>query len=163
MIKKYSTLICIGIFSVFLFACTSTNLIMPKNQLWQNLSSEPVRLQDHNNELIVTTLVQTAFPGRSSHLSYNMIKILSKITWILQQNPDLKVKINAYTDQQHSPRSNQLVSLRRSMVIADYFRKHGISSDRISTAGLGSANPIADNRTAEGRKQNRRIDIILYG
>ena len=90
-----------------------------------------------------------------------MQTILLRIGQTLHAYPDLKVTVVGYTDNHNQPRTNQLVSLRRAMMVADYLRSHGVKSDRITTRAMGEKNPIASNATSQGRSQNRRIEILL--
>ena len=131
-------------------------------QLTQSLNHSAMRVQQTNNELKITILVDQAFLPRGSHLTQATKQDLFKIAQSLHNNPTLKVKISAYTDNRGTQKSSQLVSLRRAMMVADFFRTHGIPSNRISTHGMGQADPIASNATSQGRTLNRRIEIILY-
>jgi len=120
-----------------------------------------LRAQQTRDGYKITALVDQAFLARGSHLSLPMKKDLFKVAQTLHQNPHLKITISAYTDNHNAAKSAQLVSLRRAMVVADFFRNHGIKSNRISIHGMGSVNPIASNTTAQGRSANRRIEMIL--
>lgn len=137
-----------------------TNL--PTSQLAQNLSHSPVRVQQQNNQLKITILVDQAFLPRGSHLTPSTKQDLFKIAQTLHSNPTLKIKISAYTDNRGTLKSTQLVSLRRAMMVADSFRNYGIASSRISVHGMGAVDPIASNATAQGRTSNKRIEIVLY-
>lgn len=147
-----------------LTACVSnlTQGNLPTSQLTQSLSHSPVRLQQENNTLKITMLVDQAFLPHGSHLTPATKQDLFKIAQTLHDHPELKVKVSAYTDNRGSLKSSQLVSLRRAMIIADAFRNAGIASSRISIHGMGAVNPIASNNTAEGRASNKRIEIILW-
>lgn len=132
-----------------------------QSQLSEGLSKSALQIQQSGGQLKVVMPVDLAFKGRSSKLTPQMMQSLAQVTRTLQAYPDLHVKVVGYTDNRGNPKASRLVSLRRAMVVADYFRNHGISSERISTAGLGQENPVADNATSQGRTQNRRIEIQL--
>ena len=73
----------------------------------------------------------------------------------------LKVAINGYTDDVGDPSANQLLSERRANAVKEYLVKKGISSNRLDVQGFGEASPVAPNITEAGRKQNRRVQIVL--
>lgn len=88
---------------------------------------------------------------------------LDEIAVKLQQNPNLRATITGHTDDRGSEAVNQRVGLRRANLVKDYLvKEHNIDPTRIETRSEGESNPIADNRTAEGRKQNRRAEVELY-
>lgn len=78
-------------------------------------------------------------------------------------NPKLNFvtgEIDGYTDNVGDPQYNVKLSKRRDDAVADYLRSKGVKmSDRFMTQGFGEEHPIADNKTEEGRAQNRRAPI----
>lgn len=76
-------------------------------------------------------------------------------------DPTLKVEIGGHTDNVGNAMTNVEVSVKRATTVGNYLVKLGIPSDRIIIQGYGSAKPIADNKTEEGRAQNRRVEIVL--
>ena len=82
---------------------------------------------------------------------------IGRIAAFLRQNPGVAVTIEGYTDAVGDENSNIRLSQRRADVIRNYLiNKFNISRTRVSAVGYGSAQPIADNSTAEGRQKNRR-------
>jgi len=86
-------------------------------------------------------------------------KILDRLIAFLKENPDKKVALEGHTDSVGTPQYNQGLSERRAASVKDYLTKHGIAGNRVSTMGFGLTKPIADNKTAEGRAKNRRVEI----
>jgi outer membrane protein OmpA-like peptidoglycan-associated protein len=80
-----------------------------------------------------------------------------------EQDPDSKIVVQGYTDSQGGASFNQDLSQRRADSVRAFLTSHGISSDRVTAQGFGPANPIADNGTAEGRANNRRVEIVVQG
>jgi outer membrane protein OmpA-like peptidoglycan-associated protein len=78
-----------------------------------------------------------------------------------EQNPDLKFIIEGHTDNTGSAKINKPLSLRRANAAKAYLVSKGLAADRFKTAGFGSEVPVADNKTTEGRKKNRRVDVKL--
>jgi OmpA-OmpF porin, OOP family len=80
----------------------------------------------------------------------------------IKKYPGHKVSIEGHTDSLASEQYNQALSLRRATAVRDYFVKHGVTDiSRMTVVGRGKSMPIADNRTPEGRFQNRRVEILI--
>ncbi|MFK7937015.1 MAG: OmpA family protein, partial [Saprospiraceae bacterium] len=97
----------------------------------------------------------------SSDLSTTAKSALNDAIAIMQANPSLQLSINGYTDNVGSAVSNQRLSERRAKSAYDYVISQGIDAERLSYRGLGENDPIANNNTAAGRYQNRRVELIL--
>jgi outer membrane protein OmpA-like peptidoglycan-associated protein len=82
---------------------------------------------------------------------------------LAEQDPDAKIVVQGYTDSQGGASFNQDLSQRRADSVRAFLVSHGISSDRVTAQGFGPASPIADNATAEGRANNRRVEIVVQG
>lgn len=80
---------------------------------------------------------------------------------ILKAYPEMKVKIEGYTDNQGNEASNLTLSQQRAEAVKVRLQTQEIDGMRISTEGLGIANPVGDNSTPEGRAENRRIEVVL--
>ena len=79
---------------------------------------------------------------------------------LLNEYPAMKIDITGYTDSTGSDSWNATLSKRRAESVSKYFSTHGIDAARIaSVEGKGPADPIADNKTKEGRAQNRRVHV----
>jgi outer membrane protein OmpA-like peptidoglycan-associated protein len=88
---------------------------------------------------------------------------LARISGIVLAYPDLKLQIEGYTDSIGTDEFNQKLSEKRAASVRDYLIDANVPVDNISAHGLGKANPIADNKTAAGRKLNRRVEMIVSG
>lgn len=87
---------------------------------------------------------------------------LSEVADVLtRQDPDSKIRVEGYTDSQGAASFNQDLSQRRADAVRDYLSAHGIARDRITSEGYGPAKPVADNGSAEGRADNRRVEIVV--
>ena len=76
---------------------------------------------------------------------------------------DRDIIVEGHTDSQGSEASNMTLSQTRANNVRDYLVAHGVPANRIRAEGEGEAKPVADNRTAEGRANNRRVEIIVVG
>ena len=88
---------------------------------------------------------------------------LARIAGIIQSYPGIKVQVEGYTDSTGSDDLNQKLSDNRASTTKDFLVKQGIPLDSISAAGYGKADPVADNTTAAGRAQNRRVNLVVSG
>jgi OOP family OmpA-OmpF porin len=86
-------------------------------------------------------------------------KILDRLIAFLKENSDKKVDLEGHTDSVGTDRYNQTLSERRAAAVKEYLTKRGVDTSRITTKGFGESKPIADNKTAEGRAKNRRVEI----
>lgn len=86
---------------------------------------------------------------------------LNEVAKLLQQNPELKLSIEAHADNRGLPERNMIWSERRAKTVANFFISKGIAPERIRYQGYGDTRPIADNKTEKGRAQNRRVEMNL--
>ena len=106
-------------------------------------------------------LIGVNFDFNKSTLRPESLPILYNSAEILLNHPEIKVEIQGYSDNVGSEKANQKLSLARAQAVKNFLVAKGISSDRLTTVGLGSANPIMSNKTAEGRALNRRIEFKI--
>lgn len=85
----------------------------------------------------------------------NLAKILNKYA-------DTNVLIEGHTDSTGTGEYNQRLSERRAESVASFTKGQGVQGSRITTTGYGEIQPVAPNATAEGRKQNRRVEIAIF-
>jgi len=104
---------------------------------------------------------------RGVHVAFNKYNIrpadaavLDEAAATLKLNPNVRVDVNGYTDSIGSADYNLRLSDRRASAVADYVEKDGISADRLTPHGYGKTDFVAPNSTAEGRAQNRRVELV---
>ena len=101
------------------------------------------------------------FAVNSAELSANAKKDIEKLARSLKENTGTNVIIEGHTDNTGSYELNQRLSERRAEAVAAYARSLGVEGSRLQAKGYSYDQPIADNSTAEGRQQNRRVEIII--
>jgi outer membrane protein OmpA-like peptidoglycan-associated protein len=99
--------------------------------------------------------------GRSDLLAAAQLKLNEVADALTKQDPDSKIVVEGHTDSQGTASSNQDLSQRRAEAVRDYLVSRGISSDRVTAQGYGPTRSIADNASAEGRANNRRVEIVV--
>ena len=111
------------------------------------------------------------FTTGSSTLSSTAKSSLMQFSTVLKNNADCDVAVQGYTDNagwknstaEQSQQKNQELSQKRAQAVTDYLMSLGVSSSQIrSTMGYGESNPVADNSTAAGKAQNRRVEVYMY-
>jgi outer membrane protein OmpA-like peptidoglycan-associated protein len=88
---------------------------------------------------------------------------LAKVSGILQAYPGLKVSVEGYTDSVGGDDLNQKLSENRANAVMQFLVSQGVAQDHISAKGFGKNDPVADNSTASGRQQNRRVNMVVSG
>jgi outer membrane protein OmpA-like peptidoglycan-associated protein len=111
------------------------------------------------------------FNTGSSVLSATAKNSLTQFAGVLKNNADCDVAVQGYTDNagwknstaEQSAQKNLDLSQQRAQSVTSYLQSLGVSSTQIrSTTGFGEANPVADNSTAAGKAQNRRVEVYMY-
>jgi len=110
---------------------------------------------------MVITLGDVLFSTNKAELASGGTRNVQKLADFLRQFMQRKVMIEGYTDSTGSSDYNQKLSVRRADAVRSALIDMGVSSDRINTRGYGEEFPVASNKTAAGRQQNRRVEIIL--
>lgn len=87
---------------------------------------------------------------------------INKIYQLMQKQPDLKFSVEGHTDADGDDNKNMTLSEQRAKVVKDQLILMGISSDRLTSKGHGESMPIADNTSAEGKANNRRVEFVKF-
>ncbi len=110
---------------------------------------------------LVVTLGDVLFATGQSNLTGAAGPNLNKLAAFLDEYRDRTVLIEGHTDSVGSSDSNQLLSQRRAESVRTYLVGQGVAANRLTTSGLGQGSPVANNDTATGRQQNRRVEVII--
>jgi len=111
------------------------------------------------------------FATGKADLSATAKNSLAQFATVLKNNSDCDIAIQGYTDNTgfkgstaaESAAKNQALSLDRAAAVSNYLKSLAVSNAQIkSVEGLGEANPVADNSTAAGKAQNRRVEVYMY-
>ncbi|MEE9217914.1 MAG: OmpA family protein, partial [Acidobacteriota bacterium] len=85
----------------------------------------------------------------------------SKLAGILLLRPELHATIEGHTDSTGSAEHNLRLSQDRAAAVSDFLEGQAVPAERLEAIGYGMDRPIADNRTPEGRRRNRRVEILI--
>src|SRR5277367_4169844 len=112
---------------------------------------------------LIVNLSDVLFDTAKYTLKPDAREKLAKVSGILLAYPNLKVQVEGYTDNVGSEQYNLTLSQQRGDAVREYLISQGVGADNISSTGYGLTNPIADNATAAGRAQNRRVQMVVSG
>ena len=103
------------------------------------------------------------FATNKADLNASAKNSLAKFANVLKGNSDCDIAIYGHTDTTGNDAINIPLSEKRAASVQNYLLGQGVSASQIKTcAGQGSSNPVADNSTAAGRQQNRRVEVYMY-
>jgi outer membrane protein OmpA-like peptidoglycan-associated protein len=106
---------------------------------------------------------QLRFASGSAALPAGELPTIDRTAALLVARPELTARIEGHTDSAGGADLNQTLSRQRAEAVMQALIDRGVDAGRLSAEGLGEANPIADNNTAQGRGQNRRVEVYLIG
>lgn len=101
----------------------------------------------------------TFLSGRADIAPESVIT-LGEVTALMQDNPDLRLRVEGHTDSTGAKAANQILSVKRAQAVVDYLVNRGLKRARFEVAGMGDSDPVADNSTEGGRTRNRRIQLV---
>jgi outer membrane protein OmpA-like peptidoglycan-associated protein len=88
---------------------------------------------------------------------------LAKVAGIVSGHPGLSLEVDGYTDSVGGDEYNQQLSEHRGGAVRDYLTQEGMAAGSVTAKGFGKTQPVASNATAQGRQQNRRVEIVISG
>ena len=110
---------------------------------------------------LVLTLGDTLFASGKSELKSGATANLDKLSAFMAEYPQRTAAIEGFTDNMGSEEFNQDLSQRRADSVKRYLVGQGVGTARLSSAGRGENAPVADNASAAGRQQNRRVEVVI--
>jgi outer membrane protein OmpA-like peptidoglycan-associated protein len=110
---------------------------------------------------LVVTLGDVLFASGKADIMSGAAGNLDKLAAFLNKYPDRTVLIEGYTDNVGSEEYNQGLSERRADSVKSYLARQGIGMLRLSASGKGESSAVADNSSATGRQQNRRVEVVI--
>jgi outer membrane protein OmpA-like peptidoglycan-associated protein len=117
--------------------------------------------QTADNQLKLEIPSDISFDTGKAEINPSLRPVLDKFSETLHANPVTTIRIIGHTDSAGSDAINDPLSVRRAASVRDYFAARGLSPNRIAIDGRGSHEPVAENASATGRAQNRRVEIFV--
>ena len=112
---------------------------------------------------LVVTMADVLFDIGKYDLRPTAREKLARLSGIVLAHPGLLLQVEGHTDSTGSDELNQKLSEQRAETTRTYLIEQGLEESSVTAAGFGKMMPVADNAAAEGRQQNRRVEIIISG
>jgi outer membrane protein OmpA-like peptidoglycan-associated protein len=142
------------------------------NRSAQNANAVREKLRQQLNSVLATTesarglivnMSDVLFDTGQYTLKPDTKISLAKVAGILLAYPGLSVQVEGFTDSVGSDAYNQTLSDKRAETVKNFLVAQGVSPNNITSQGFGKNDPVADNSTALGRSQNRRVNMVVSG
>ncbi len=130
-------------------------------KLRQELEGTGVGVYRDGDNITLLMPGNITFATNSSDLSPQFFDVLTSVSKVLAEFDKTVVEVAGHTDSTGSDAYNQALSERRAASVANYLTTHDVNPQRLITIGLGESMPVADNGTAAGRQQNRRVELTM--
>lgn len=125
------------------------------------LSGTGVGVARQGDNLILRMPSDVTFATNQSSLDARFLPVLDDVAKVLNEYDRSLVDVIGHTDSSGGDAINQPLSERRASSVAAYLISRGVMRERLYVAGMSARNPIASNDTAEGKAQNRRVEILI--
>jgi outer membrane protein OmpA-like peptidoglycan-associated protein len=141
-----------------------------ESEVWLNKKFEAARREFTKDEAevykqgdkLLLRLKGLSFPNNKAVMGSNNFQLLAKVQKVIGDIGPSQILIEGHTDSVGSKKSNEVLSSERAKSVQSYLiANKNIAADKITAEGFGDAKPIATNKTALGRAQNRRVDVII--
>ena len=130
-------------------------------ELRRSMQGTGIDVQRDGDNLTLIMPGNVTFATDSAAISGNFYSTLNNLAQSFNQYDQNTIEIIGHTDSTGAYQHNMTLSQRRAQSVADYLRNQGVNGMRMNVRGVGPDQPIASNGTAQGRQQNRRVEINL--
>lgn len=138
-------------------------------QMGAELSARDMHIQRLQNAIKLSINSELLFPSGKWNMSERAQTSIAKVAAVLAPHQTTKVVVNGYTDNtpigpglmKEGITSNLVLSQKRAETVMQFMISQGVKPGLVSAQGFGEADPVASNATAEGRAQNRRVELTL--
>jgi len=128
----------------------------------RSLEGSGVMIRRNGDQIVLVMPSDVTFDVDKSDIQPQFLRVLDDVARTLNAYPQTTIDVVGHADSSGPDDYNQALSERRASAVASYLTGPGrVLQDRVFVAGMGERQPIADNSTAAGRAQNRRVEIIL--
>lgn len=142
-------------------AAVGQYLDQQQRELEQSLAGSGAQVQRQGDVLTVNFPANVTFDTDSAQIRPQFHPTLNDVASTLQRYPQSYIDVVGHTDSTGSEQYNQQLSERRARSVADFLRSRGVTPARIASYGMGETQPVATNATADGRQQNRRVELRI--
>lgn len=136
-----------------------------KEEMEKRLSSSEATIGYDERGLVARMMDKVLFDSGKASLRRSANSVLDRVAEAIAAVPSQPVGVEGHTDnvpiQKSGWADNTALSLARANAVVDYLISKGIDRGRLTAVGHGESRPIASNKTAKGRQQNRRVEIVV--
>jgi outer membrane protein OmpA-like peptidoglycan-associated protein len=124
--------------------------------------SEMAKLEDKEGKMVITLNGSVLFKSASTTLLPTAQQKLAEVASVLKEyDKSNSIVIEGHTDARGGADYNATLSLHRAQAVERFLEGQGVSDEALKSVGRGESEPIADNKSAEGRANNRRVEIVI--
>jgi len=134
--------------------------IVTEKEMKQEVTADASSLSDDINKSGHVAVYGIRFETGKAAILPDSESVLGEIVKLLQQNPDLKLRVEGHTDNQGNAAANQSLSEKRAQAVVAWLTDHGVEAGRLTAKGWGQTKPVEDNSTEDGRAKNRRVELV---
>jgi len=134
--------------------------IVTEQAMNQEVTADASSLKDELDKSGHVAVYGILFDTGKATLQPQSESVLGEIQKLLEQDADLKLRIDGHTDNVGSAAANQALSEKRAQAVRDWLVAHQVAAARLSAQGFGATKPVADNSTEDGRAKNRRVELV---
>lgn len=135
-------------------------MIQENARLIAELRAKGVDVRDSDRGVVIN-LPDVLFQFGKSDLTYSARETVQEIASVLRKAPSRRIAVEGHTDSVGTIDYNYRLSDARARNVADALRDQGVAGRNISIRAYGETTPIATNRTEEGRRRNRRVEVVI--
>jgi outer membrane protein OmpA-like peptidoglycan-associated protein len=130
-------------------------------KLRQKLEGTGVSVHREGNNITLNMPGNITFASNSADLNSQFFPVLDSVGLVLKEYNKTVVEVAGHTDNTGTKQLNRSLSERRAQTVANYLSSRGTDSKRFIIVGAADDHPVASNSTAEGRQQNRRVELTI--
>ncbi|PQJ68284.1 OmpA family protein [Photobacterium angustum] len=130
-------------------------------KLRQQLASSGISVTRDGNNIVLNMPNEITFGFDQANLNDRAMNALHNVAIVAKEYEKTQLNVLGFTDSKGAASYNLRLSQVRADAVANYLIRQGVNANRVVSQGRGESNPIASNSTANGRAQNRRVEIIL--
>ena len=134
--------------------------IVTEKEMKQEVTADASSLSEEINKSGHVAVYGIHFDTGKATILPDSEAALAEIVKLLQQDGDLKLRVEGHTDNEGNATANQLLSEKRAQAVVAWLTTHGVAVSRLTAKGLGQTKPIEDNGTEDGRAKNRRVELV---
>ena len=142
-------------------AATGGYMDVQASKLRQKLAGTGVQVARDGDNIRLIMPNSITFDTNNDVMKTTANAVLDSVALVANEYDKTKLQIIGHTDSSGNDKINIPLSQRRAVTVANYLAMRGVAANRLHAYGVGASQPIASNATAEGKAQNRRVEIML--